>query len=107
MVGVGDDPFSFVGDIGFENGDVFGELRIDLFEIKVEIGAAEECGAVSTDVERREFFNAEGGMVCCAVKSVECAFLLRPDGYVAFRCQPVDEAQIVARLEKIFVPKSG
>ncbi len=33
----------------------------------------------------------------------ECAFLLRPDGYVAFRCQPADEAQIVEHLEKIFV----
>ncbi len=34
----------------------------------------------------------------------ECAFLLRPDGYVAFRCQPAEHAKILEHLEKIFVP---
>lgn len=34
----------------------------------------------------------------------ECAFLIRPDGYVAFRCQPADPSQIMKFLAKIFVP---
>lgn len=37
----------------------------------------------------------------------ECAFLIRPDGYVAFRCQPADPSKIKAFLEKIFVPRSA
>lgn len=35
----------------------------------------------------------------------ECAFLIRPDGYVAFRCQPADPSQITTFLRKIFVPR--
>jgi 2-polyprenyl-6-methoxyphenol hydroxylase-like FAD-dependent oxidoreductase len=33
----------------------------------------------------------------------ECLYLIRPDGYVAYRSQPADEARLVAYLETIFV----
>lgn len=33
----------------------------------------------------------------------ECAFLVRPDGYVAFRCQPADASQIMTYLASVFV----
>ncbi|HRI64901.1 MAG TPA: FAD-dependent monooxygenase [Polyangium sp.] len=35
----------------------------------------------------------------------ECAFLIRPDGYVAFRCQPAEPDEIRQFLEKTFVPQ--
>ncbi len=34
----------------------------------------------------------------------ECAFLIRPDGYVAFRCQPADPSHIMNFLANMFVP---
>ena len=37
----------------------------------------------------------------------ECAFLIRPDGYVAFRCQPADVNQVMDFLGKIFVPQTA
>ncbi|MBK9756228.1 MAG: FAD-dependent monooxygenase [Nannocystis sp.] len=33
----------------------------------------------------------------------ECLYLIRPDGYVAYRCQPADPDKLVAYLERIFV----
>jgi hypothetical protein len=37
----------------------------------------------------------------------ECAFLIRPDGYVAFRCQPADASKVMNFLEDIFVSHSA
>jgi hypothetical protein len=37
----------------------------------------------------------------------ECAFLIRPDGYVAFRCQPADPLSIMTFLKRLFVPQSA
>jgi 2-polyprenyl-6-methoxyphenol hydroxylase-like FAD-dependent oxidoreductase len=37
----------------------------------------------------------------------ECAFLIRPDGYVAFRCQPAEPEKIQEFLRKIFVPRTS
>lgn len=36
----------------------------------------------------------------------ECAFLIRPDGYVAFRCQPADPGQIAAFFQKMFIRRT-
>jgi len=33
----------------------------------------------------------------------ECLYLVRPDGYVGYRCQPADPDQLIAYLERIFV----
>ncbi len=33
----------------------------------------------------------------------ECLYLVRPDGYVAYRCQPADHDRLLAYLERIFV----
>jgi 2-polyprenyl-6-methoxyphenol hydroxylase-like FAD-dependent oxidoreductase len=33
----------------------------------------------------------------------ECLYLVRPDGYVGYRCQPADPALLLAYLERIFV----
>lgn len=37
----------------------------------------------------------------------ECAFLIRPDGYVAFRCQPADGSRIMKYLASVFVPREA
>lgn len=37
----------------------------------------------------------------------ECAFLIRPDGYVAFRCQPADASSIMLFLKKIFIAREA
>jgi 2-polyprenyl-6-methoxyphenol hydroxylase-like FAD-dependent oxidoreductase len=36
----------------------------------------------------------------------ECAFLIRPDGYVAFRCQPANASQIMKFLAGVFIESS-
>lgn len=33
----------------------------------------------------------------------ECLYLIRPDGYVAYRCQPADEFRLGAYLDRLFV----
>jgi 2-polyprenyl-6-methoxyphenol hydroxylase-like FAD-dependent oxidoreductase len=33
----------------------------------------------------------------------ECLYLIRPDGYVAYRCQPADEHRFSAYLDRVFV----
>jgi hypothetical protein len=35
----------------------------------------------------------------------ECVYLIRPDGYVAYRCQPADRDKLLAYVDKIFTPQ--
>lgn len=45
------------------------------------------------------------GIACRGLTYVDRAFLLRPHGYVAFRCQPAGDVRIIERREKSRVPK--
>ena len=33
----------------------------------------------------------------------ECLYLLRPDGYIGYRCQPADAGRLLAYLQTIFI----
>jgi hypothetical protein len=33
----------------------------------------------------------------------ECLYFVRPDGYVAYRCQPADEHRFSAYLDRVFI----
>lgn len=48
-------------------------------------------------------FDAEGEMHRCFGARSECLYLVRPDGYVAYRCQPADEHRFSAYLDRLFV----
>ncbi|MEZ4299684.1 MAG: FAD-dependent monooxygenase [Polyangiaceae bacterium] len=70
------------------------------------------CRVVVPDSERPSELPAEVAMIAdpgarlhsAFEAHAECAFLLRPDGYVGFRCQPAEHAKILGYLGQIFVP---
>ena len=35
-----------------------------------------------------------------------CLYLIRPDKYIAYRCQPVDFDRLLAYLDRVLVPKA-
>jgi len=48
-------------------------------------------------------FDADGGVHRRYGARSECLYLIRPDGYVAYRCQPAEGAKLDGYLESIFV----
>lgn len=48
-------------------------------------------------------FDTEGEMHRRFGARSECLYLVRPDGYVAYRCQPADEHRFSAYLDRLFV----
>jgi 2-polyprenyl-6-methoxyphenol hydroxylase-like FAD-dependent oxidoreductase len=48
-------------------------------------------------------FDTEGEMHRRFGARSECLYLVRPDGYVAYRCQPADEHRLSAYLDRVFV----
>jgi hypothetical protein len=48
-------------------------------------------------------FDAEGELHRRFGARSECIYLIRPDGYVGYRCQPADEFRLAGYLDRIFV----
>ncbi len=48
-------------------------------------------------------FDTEGEMHRRFGARSECLYLVRPDGYVAYRCQPADEHRFSAYLDRLFI----
>jgi 2-polyprenyl-6-methoxyphenol hydroxylase-like FAD-dependent oxidoreductase len=48
-------------------------------------------------------FDAEGELHRRFGARSECLYLVRPDGYVAYRCQPADEHRFSSYLDRVFV----
>ena len=51
-------------------------------------------------------FDADGAVHRGYGARSECLYLVRPDGYVAYRCQPADGAKLAAYLERILLPRA-
>lgn len=52
--------------------------------------------------EANVLFDPEGELHRRFGARSECLYLVRPDGYVGYRCQPADEHRLAAYLERIF-----
>ena len=71
----------------------------DVVEARVVVPAAERPASLP---EADDVLLDPGGDLHCAFGArAECAYLLRPDGYVGYRCQPADEADIVGYLGRL------
>ena len=44
-----------------------------------------------------------GDLHCGFGARAECAYLVRPDGYIGYRAQPILEAHLMAHLDRLFV----
>lgn len=73
----------------------------DGIEGYVVVPFAERPEALSVDVP--VLLDAEGELHRRFGARSECLYLIRPDGYVAYRCQPADEHRFSAYLDRLFV----
>lgn len=67
----------------------------------VVVPGATRPEALSADVS--VLLDAEGELHRRFGARSECVYLVRPDGYVAYRCQPGDEFRLGAYLDRLFV----
>jgi hypothetical protein len=67
----------------------------------VVVPMASRPDALAVDVP--VLFDTDGEMHRRFGARSECLYLVRPDGYVAYRCQPADEHRFSAYLDRFFV----
>ncbi len=78
---------------------------------KHRLGKAIQCFVVVPTANRPEsmpgdmpvLFDGDGEMHRRFGARSECLYLIRPDGYVGYRCQPADEHRFSAYLDRLFV----
>jgi len=73
----------------------------DAVQVFVVVPSATRPDALKADIP--VLFDADGEMHRRFGARSECLYFVRPDGYVAYRCQPADEHRFSAYLDRLFV----
>lgn len=64
-----------------------------------------DVGELNPEQQKRSvIFDREGDMHTAYGADTACLYLLRPDGYVGFRCGPPAESALITYLERVFLP---
>ena len=89
---------------GYRTLERAGRAVLDRYEglVDVCIVVPREAPPPELDWTGLVVLDTEGDLLHRYGAAAECAYLIRPDGYVGFRTQPADEEVLAAYLNRIF-----